>query len=152
MFRATLTVAAILSTLVTPASATWLTNKTSSDFEDILQYSAITANANFTHFFGVRCNGQGIEIVFVTPDKSFETADSLETVNSTDPKIRIRIDKGNVHSLDAKISNTDKGARAIAETDLEFLNQIKGAKSSISVVLTILDQNFHETRLRIQIK
>lgn len=129
----------------TCAFSQWHTNKLGGDFDDNPLYIAVIANLSGSHAFGLRCQGDEVEAVFMTSDKSFKDGD-LVLVNATRPKLRVKVDKGEIHTLDAEISNTDKGARAVAEIDLALFNEIKGAKGTISAVLTLLDENYHETR------
>lgn len=137
--------ALLLMVTVTAANAQWHTSNSGGDFDDEPTYVAVTASEAGMYGFGLRCKGKKIAAVFITPDKSFNET-GTNTINAAKPELRIKIDNGSVKSFETELSHTDQGARATSEVDLEFLSQVRAAKSRISVVLTILGDNFHETR------
>jgi hypothetical protein len=134
------TLALVLATSVT-ASAQWLYQGSESAFGDRGLHLALTANNYYG--LGLRCRGKTIETVYMTPDTSFD-AEGYKIANSTGPKMMICVDDGPIVELEVELIDLDGKAAAIGETDLNMFASVRDAKKRVSVVLKILDENYHE--------
>ncbi|MBN9039833.1 MAG: hypothetical protein BGP05_22005 [Rhizobiales bacterium 62-47] len=135
---------AIVCAVSTTAQAQWISNKQGGDFDDDATFIALTTQGDYA--FGLRCTPGKPEVVYLTPDTSV-TNDMYKVVNATEPKLRLKIDGGDVINLTATMDNTDKGTmRAAADGTTSLYEQIRDAKSSVAVVLTMMGKNFHEKK------
>ncbi len=137
-FAACLLVASSLS-----ASAQWVSQKDGGAFDNDATHIALTVAGDYA--FGLRCRNNTLEAVFITPERVDDDKD-IEAMNSVEPKLRVRVDKGEVMSFDA-VAHEVKGTLGIvAEVDEDLFLEVMDADSSISVVITLKGDNFHETK------
>lgn len=143
---ATVGLAACLAS--TSTHAQWINQKTGGAFDDNPLYVALTVSHKLG--FGLRCNASGPQVVFITNDESM-TQDTYKLANAAEPKLRVKIDKGEIISLDATLEDTDDGKMiAISDGNLSLYEQIRDAKKSVSVVVTVLGKNFHENQFNVR--
>jgi hypothetical protein len=127
----------------TTANAQWITNKSGGDFDDNPTYVAVTSSNGYA--LALRCQKGEPEIGYLTPDGSV-SKDMYKTLNEAGPKLRIKIDSGDIVSLAAVMEDADGKLKGFADASLDLYEKIRDAKSSISVVLTLRGENFHENR------
>lgn len=126
----------------TTANAQWLTSTVGGSFDDDALHLAITVDEKFG--FGLRCKTDSIEFVYMTNDGSM-TDEAYKMVNASEPKLRIRADKGDIITLDTNLEDAKDGnMMATSSGTLPLYQQIKDAHQSISVVITALGKNYHE--------
>ena len=143
MTASKLVVAAILVPLLgTAASAQWITRSQGGAFDDGAMHIALTAKGRYG--LGLRCQPGEIKIVFMTPEK-VDDSSTISIMNAAGPKLRLRVDKGEILELDATVDDVEEKLLVVADGDLDLFKKIRDAKSSVSTVVTVLGQNFHET-------
>lgn len=142
-------VALALSLALCSAShAQWLYQGQESAFDDDALQIAVTAEGQYA--LGFRCKRDNIEVVYMTPDKSFQDADAYKMANLAKPKIRIRIDNNPIVDIDAFMTEAGGKATIIGETDLEMLESIRNAKKRVAVVLQLLGDSYHEKSFNVR--
>lgn len=140
MLHVGLLVVALLGS-TTIASAQWITDEQGGAFDDDPLRIAATAAQDYV--FGVRCKADRSEVVYITPDRSFDR-ETYKIANSTRPKLRLRIDRGEILTFDAQIDDLDGKAAFIADIGIDVYRAIGNARNSVSVVTVLLGQNYHE--------
>lgn len=140
----TLLVAASLLLLTDVSFAQWIETSKGSDFDENPMHLAVTAQGGYG--LGLKCQGNARILVFLTPEKVSDVA-LIKMMNTVGLKLRIRVDGGKILNLDAKADTSTNGDNLNLSADVEpsLFSTFKDAKSKISVVMTALDKNFHET-------
>ncbi|WP_144295965.1 hypothetical protein [Ancylobacter novellus] len=146
MLRSVFAVVLLLA-LSAPAAAQWVYQSDGGEFDDDPLHLAVTAAGKYA--FGLRCRKDSTEIVFLTPERISDD-NIVEPMNALEPKLRVRIDKGEIRSFDASIDDADGKLAVIADVDVDFYESVRDAKSSVSVVLTSLGKNYHETKFNVR--
>lgn len=141
---AALAIVALLTICPMPASAQWVTSEQGGDFDEPALRLAMTTSGEYG--LGLRCKGQRAELIFITPDKSMNDPNLLKVANAVDPRLKYRIDGKQIYELDAQLDAQDIGMAAIANLDFDSVMRFRDAKRGISVVVTIMGKNYHETR------
>lgn len=134
--------ACIVVAMVAPSHAQWISDSGGGDFDDDPVHVALTAKGRSA--FGLRCNSEVREFVFITPEAAAD-ADTLKMMNAVAPKLKVRLDKGSIIDLDADLEDRDDKLTVVAEVDPEFFKRVRDAKSAIAVTLSVLGKNYHET-------
>jgi hypothetical protein len=131
------------SFLAQPASAAWLYQTKESAFDDGTMYIAATAGTQGG--FAVRCQGGEMDVVYMIANTDFG-AENVEKGNSLGlMKLKLRVDKGEVLTLDAVASVPDNGMLMLkAEINKTQAEQIRDAKKAVAAALTMGGQNFYE--------
>lgn len=124
-----------------------MTQRSGGEFDDNPTVIAITAKG--AAGFGFRCQGDELKVIFITPEKISDDS-MIETMNTAKPQLRIKIDGGPVITLDADLDNPDDKLAVASDTDRELVKSVATAKSKVSVVLTVIGQNFHETTFNVR--
>jgi hypothetical protein len=137
-------IAVVLFLVFTNTSfAQWLETTKGSDFEESPMHIALTAQGGYG--LGLKCQGNAKTLLFLTPEKLTDKA-LIKMMNTVGVKLRIRVDGGKILNLDAQADTTDEGnLKLSADADPSLFAAFRDAKSRISVVMTALDKNFHET-------
>lgn len=138
-FRVSALVAGLLITQ--PAMAQWHYQGSESEFGDDGLHLALTAKGAYA--LGIRCRGSTLQAMYMTPDRSIPD-DNFEAVNATKPKMKVRIDKGDVIELDVDLAETNGTISAISDIDRDLLNSLRDAKRNVAVVLELIGTNYHE--------
>jgi hypothetical protein len=127
----------------TAAQAQWINQKFSGSFDDDTLYVAVTNSNNLV--FGLRCKpSRTPEVLLITNEESM-TAKAYKFANDTDPKLRIKIDDGEILSFDTTLKNSPEGKTvAVSGGNLSLFEKIREAKTTIAVVVTVLAKNFYE--------
>jgi len=123
------------------ASAQWLYEGNESAFGDDALHVAVTASGFYG--FGLRCRGDTIEVIYMTPDTSFNN-EYYKLANITQPKLRIRVDDGAIVDVDATLVDIEGKATAIGNVDIALLHSVSNAKKRVAVVLQLIGVNYHE--------
>jgi hypothetical protein len=134
-------VLAALTGMTSIATAQWITQERGGAFDDDPLTVSLTARQGYA--LGLRCKSNISEVMFVTQDRSFDRS-TLKAANLVGPQLLIRIDRGEILKLKAKIDNIDDQAVFIADADLSLYRSIADAKTSISVVVELLGEKYHE--------
>ena len=134
----------MLAMITLPVSAQWVTSEQGGDFDEPALRLAITTLGDYA--LGLRCKSQSAELIFITPDKSMSDPDVLKVANAVEPSLKYRIDGKDIHYLAAQLDTQDLGMAAIADVDFGDVARLRDAKRSISVVITLMGKNYHETR------
>lgn len=132
---------ATLTGMPSIATAQWITQERGGAFDDDPLTVSMTARQGYA--FGFRCKSNRSEVMFVTQDRSFDRS-TLKVANLAGPLLLIRIDRGEILKLKAEIDTVDGQAVFIADADLTLYRSIGDAKTSISVVVELLGEKYHE--------
>ncbi|WAC26303.1 hypothetical protein [Ancylobacter sp. SL191] len=125
------------------ASAQWVSDKEGGAFDDDATHLAVTVAGDYV--FGLRCRSDNLEAVFITPERIDDPKD-VEAMNSVGAKLRVRADKGEILVFDAVAHEVKGTLGMVAEVDEDLFLEVMDADSSISVVITMKGENFHETK------
>lgn len=139
----------ILTMLVTvqPLKAQWIFQGSESAFGDDAVQLAMTMAKPYA--LGARCKGDKIDLVYITPDTSFDK-DSYAGMNAMMPEMKVRIDDNPIVVIDAELVDSEGKMLGLAETDTEMLTSIKNAKRRIAIALSVLGKNYHEQSFSVQ--
>lgn len=130
-----------------PAFSQWIYQGQESAFGDSGVHVAPTGTGNYA--FGIRCRKDLIEVIYFTPDTSFD-AGTYKLANITEPKFKVRVDDGPVVELPAELSDVDGKASVISEIDLEMVLAIRDAKKRVAGVLELLGEHYHEKSFNVR--
>lgn len=147
MKKLAITVAAIVLATGTAANAQWIYSGKESAFDNDTLHMALTSKAPYG--LGFRCRGSKIEIVYLTPDTSFDE-DTYKMANITLPKLRVRVDKDPIIDVDVELSDAEGKVVAVGIVDLSLLESVKAAKSRVAVVLQLLSDSYHEQSFNVR--
>ncbi|MBS9476439.1 hypothetical protein [Ancylobacter radicis] len=142
MFRLLLA-AALLAASSLAASAQWIADKEGGAFDDDALHLALTVSGDYV--FALRCRDNTLEAVFITPER-IDDPKGPEIMNSLEPKLRVRVDGGEIIANDATAHEVKGTLGMVAEVDDDLFLEVMDAQSSISVVITMKGDNFHETK------
>ncbi len=124
----------------TSASAQWLyQEEKKSAFSDEIVHLLLTVKQGKA--LGVRCENGEIEIMLILNEK----IEQIDTVNSLDPKLLIRIDGNRMHELSATAQNTTAKFVLYANADTALVEEIRDAKKRVAIVLDLAGNQFVET-------
>jgi len=123
------------------ARAQWMHQGNESAFGDSGLHIAVTASGRYG--FGIRCRGDLIEMLYVTPDTSFDKS-TYTMANLTKPKLRVRVDDSTIVDLEGELVDIDGTAALLAEIDLDLVYAVRDAKRRVAVVLQLIGENYHE--------
>ncbi|MBS7536672.1 hypothetical protein KHC28_23725 [Ancylobacter sonchi] len=146
MFRLFLTAFLVVASL-NAARAQWIAQSQGGAFDDEPMHVALTLSGRYG--LGLRCKGDTTEIVFTTPEKVLDE-DTLRGMNVVGPKLRARIDKGEIIELDGTVDAVDDKLLVIADAEIGLFEKIRDARSSVAVVVTLLGKNYHETTFNVR--
>ncbi|WP_155982396.1 hypothetical protein [Xanthobacter sp. 126] len=140
--RALIAAVAVLIS-VSSAHAQWITDSSGGAFDDAPLNVAMTAKGRYG--FGLRCRAEKTpEALFLTPEKVSDEK-TLKLMNAAGPKLRIKIDKGSVIELDGTVNDVDGSMVIVSDVEANVLKEVRDAKTSVAVVITLLGKNYHET-------
>lgn len=135
-------VGAMLVCSANAAFAQWVMQRYGGEFDESPTYIALTAMPG-GYALGFRCNENELKIVLVTPEE-VDDDDTLRLMNLASPKLRLRVDGGAIISLDAELHEAKGDLTVLADVDDALVRSVASARSKVSVVLTVIGQNFHE--------
>ncbi len=124
------------------ASAQWIYQANESDFGDTGVYVAISAVENYG--LGLRCDGDGANIVYFTPEKM--NTDEVATLNAIKVVLKLRSDKGEVTEIPVGALSQDDKLMLKGIASNELITIMKNSKKSISVALSFIGKNVHEAK------
>lgn len=135
--------ALVLAASSLTASAQWVSDSEGGAFDNDATHLALTVSGDYV--FGLRCRNDNLEAVFITPERVDDPKD-IEAMNTVGPKLRVRVDKGEIMSFDATAHEVKGTLGVVAEVDEDLFLEVMDADGSISVVITMKSDNFHETK------
>lgn len=142
----TIVATAIAATvLAQPANAIWIYNKHESAFDDGTLHIALSAAGGATPGgLGVRCSGAKIELMYIVMNSGVtsETADTANRLGGM--KLKMRIDKGDIQEFTVSSDVSDDKYTVVTDIDKSVAEQMRDAKKSIAVTVSMMDQNFFE--------
>ena len=141
MKRATTALACAAMLCAPPAAAQWKYQLNESAFTAEGVNIAMTANAGYA--FGFRCQGQDMEVLFLTNSNSF-TNESLGASSLAPPQLLVRVDDHAVIEMNISLVENGGKSGAIGYVEMELANAVRNAKKRIAVALRILGEIQHE--------
>lgn len=136
---------AFLVSALGAAHAQWVTDTAGGAFDDAPLQIALTANSA-GYALGLRCrDAASLEIVYITTEKADS---SIKDLNALSPILKFRTDRNEVVEISGDVYDIDGTLAFSGEVDIEIFNSVMAAKSTVSVVLTVLSQNYHENSFR----
>lgn len=123
------------------AHAQWVHQGRESAFGDSGMQVAATAVPNYG--LGLRCQDKKAEMVYSTPDTSFDKA-TYNLVNNLKPEILLRVDDQKVVALEAELQDGDGKLMVFADLNLAVIQDIQAAKRRVAVVIRFMEKNWHE--------
>lgn len=125
------------------ASAAWMFQSNESAFDD--GNTAIAATTGSVGGLGLKCQAHELSIVYLVPGTDL-TQEAVETANPMHIiKLKLRIDKGDIQTLDAFAQVPQAGTLMLAAPlDKSQITAIRDAKSKVSIAMSMGDKNFYE--------
>ncbi|KQI68717.1 hypothetical protein AN189_07405 [Loktanella sp. 3ANDIMAR09] len=101
--------------------------------------------ANLDYGFGLRCTDEfDLVAIFVTPEQIDQ--DTLDRMTALLPTVLIRVDDNEPFELPSEGLVAPQGASYLGDAPADLAVQIAGAKTSVSVAISLLGEIYHETR------
>lgn len=137
----------LLSSL--PSTAAWLYESNESAFDESdTVHMAVTVG--MYGGFGVRCQAEEMKAVYILADANFDR-DTIERSNRMKAmKLKLRVDKDEILTLDALGSLGDGGSFVLtSNVTRSQVEQFRQAKKNIAVAVAILGKNYYEDKLSV---
>jgi len=130
MFKISL---AMLLLSAAPAYAQWHYQGEESAFGGKGIHVALTGNRAYS--FGIRCEDGETQAILLTPEDL--QASDAEAFSIMRPTMLLRIDDSPALDLATSVDSTSGKLRALADVDLDFVQQLKNAKRRVAVAISM---------------
>lgn len=136
-------IAGIFVLTSTVANAEWLYLLEESSFSDEKTYMAMVESEQVRPALGISCVMPYRLGVFLLMDEQV-TNDDIMNLNKSGPEFLLRVDGGDLISLEAKVTSANGAMVLTYPGDPDFVREIRDAKQQIDVAMKVFGKIYHE--------